>query len=99
MDTNPNITLLFKDEVFRIAGCAMDVLNELGHGFHEKPYENALVVAFTIQNIPFTQQTGYDLLYRGHRVGQFIPDLIAFNTVIVDTKVIIESPTSKGDKC
>jgi len=38
--------LLLKDEVFEVVGCAMTVLNELGHGLLEKPYENALVVEF-----------------------------------------------------
>ena len=32
--------LLLEDEVYQIVGCAMEVLNELGHGLHEKPYEN-----------------------------------------------------------
>lgn len=36
MDTNDS--LVFKDEVYRIVGCALEVLNELGHGLHEKPY-------------------------------------------------------------
>ena len=43
---NANESLLFKDEVFRIVGCAMEVLNALGHGLHEKPYQNALIVEF-----------------------------------------------------
>jgi GxxExxY protein len=30
----------------------------------------------------------FDVLYKGHKVGLFIPDLIAFDTVVVDTKVI-----------
>ena len=30
----------------------------------------------------------FDILYKGHRVGLFIPDLIAFDAVVVDTKVI-----------
>jgi len=30
----------------------------------------------------------FDVLYKGHRVGLFIPDLIAFDAVVVDTKVI-----------
>ena len=38
--------LHLKDEVYQIVGCAMEVLNELGHGFHKKPYRNALVVEF-----------------------------------------------------
>ena len=54
MDTNegfdlrrpPNVRLLLKDEVFAVVGAAMEVLNELGHGLHEKPYEHALVVEF-----------------------------------------------------
>ena len=47
--------LLFKDEVFQIIGCAIEVLNTLGHGIVEKPYENALVVEFGLRQIPFRQ--------------------------------------------
>ena len=80
--------LLFKDEVFQIVGCAIEVLNTLGHGLVEKPYENALVVEFTLQKIPFRQQPPFDVLYKGQKVGLFIPDLIAFSAIVVDTKVI-----------
>jgi GxxExxY protein len=80
--------LLLKDEVFRIVGAAIEVLNQVGHGFHEKPYENALVVEFGLRGIPFEQQRKFDLNYKGHKVGVFIPDLIAFDSVIVDAKVI-----------
>ena len=41
MDTN-NEKLLAKEEVFQIVGCAIEVLNALGHGLLEKPYENGL---------------------------------------------------------
>jgi hypothetical protein len=41
MNTNSE-KLLLKDEVFQIVGCAIEVLNTLGHGLVEKPYENAL---------------------------------------------------------
>ena len=88
MDTNQNTRLLLKEEVFEIVGSAMAVLNELGHGFHEKPYENALIVEFRLKGIPFNQQPSYEMLYKGNNVGLFIPDLIVFGTVVVDTKVI-----------
>ena len=88
MDTNQNTRLLLKEEVFEIVGSAMAVLNELGHGFHEKPYENALIVEFRLKGIPFNQQPSYEILYKGNSVGLFIPDLIVFGTVVVDTKVI-----------
>src|SRR6266446_2617124 len=87
MDTNVE-KLLFKDEVFQIIACAIEVLNTLGHGIVEKPYENALVVEFGLRQIPFRQQPAFDVLYDGQKVGTFVPDLIAFNSIVVDTKVI-----------
>jgi len=87
MDTNDE-KLLFRDEVFQIVGCAIEVLNTLGHGIVEKPYENALVVEFGLRKIPFRQQPAFDVLYKGQQVGLFVPDLIAFGSIVVDTKVI-----------
>ena len=87
MDANSG-KLLAKQEVFQIVGCAIEVLNALGHGLVEKPYENALVVEFGLRNVPVRQQAVFDVLYKEHKVGLFIPDLIAFDAVVVDTKVI-----------
>jgi GxxExxY protein len=80
--------LLFKNEVYQIVACAIEILNELGHGIVEKPYENALVVEFGLRAIPFRQQPVFDVLYKGNKVGLFVPDLIAFDTIVVDAKVI-----------
>jgi GxxExxY protein len=87
MDTNTE-KLLLKDEVFQIVGCAIEVLNTLGHGLVEKPYENALVIEFLLRKMPFKQQPSYDVLYKGHKIGLFVPDLIVFDALVVDTKVI-----------
>ena len=80
--------LLFKNEVYQIVACAIEVLNTLGHGIVEKPYENALVVEFRTRQIPFRQQPIFDVLYKGSKVGLFVPDLIVFDAVVIDTKVI-----------
>jgi GxxExxY protein len=80
--------LLYKDEVFQIVGCAIEVINTLGHGIVEKPYENALVVEFQARRIPFRQQPMFDVIYKGVKVGLFVPDLIAFDAIVIDTKVI-----------
>ena len=90
MDTNRHESeeLLYKDEVFQIVGCAIEVLNTLGHGIVEKPYENALVVEFGLRNIPYRQQPTFDVVYKGSKVGLFVPDLISFDAIVVDTKVI-----------
>ncbi|MDA1272689.1 MAG: GxxExxY protein [Verrucomicrobia bacterium] len=80
--------LIHKDEVYQLVGCAMEVLNGLGHGLHEKIYENALVVEFELRGIAFDQQRRFDVLYKEVRVGEFVPDLITHGAVVVDTKVI-----------
>ena len=87
MDTNKHEFLL-KNEVFQVVGCAMEVLNMLGHGFLEKPYENALVVEFRLNGIPFNQQPRFDVIYKSVRVGEFVPDLVVFDQIVVETKTI-----------
>jgi GxxExxY protein len=88
MNINKSELLLLKNEVFQVVGCAIEVLNTLGHGLLEKPYENALVVEFGLRKVPFRQQPPFDVVYKGQKIGVFVPDLIAFDTVVVDTKVI-----------
>jgi GxxExxY protein len=78
----------YKEETDQIIGSAFAVLNEIGHGYHEKPYENGLAVEFEFRKIPFLQQPRYPIFYRAVQVSEFVPDLIAFGKIIVDTKVI-----------
>ena len=80
--------LLLRAETEKIIGFAFEVLNEVGHGLNEKIYENSLTVLFKLNNIVFDQQRRFPVHFRGVEVGEFIPDLIAFGSVIVDTKVI-----------
>ncbi|GDX94020.1 hypothetical protein LBMAG46_40300 [Planctomycetia bacterium] len=79
---------MLKAEVYRIVGCAMEVLNTLGHGLLEKSYENALIVELKLQAVPIRQQPSFQVVYKHVVVGEYIPDLIAFDEVIVETKTI-----------
>lgn len=76
------------EETEQILSCAFEVLNSLGHGFREKSYENALVVEFARRDIPYEQQPHYPLDYKGTQIDEFIPDLIAFDKVVIDTKTV-----------
>jgi len=80
--------MILKDESHRLVGCAMEVLNVLGHGLLEKPYENALVVEFSLQNILVQQQPRFDVIYKSHKIGEYIPDLICFSQIVVDAKTV-----------
>jgi len=88
MDTGPEEGYLFKKETEAIIGTAFEVLNTLGHGLLEKPYEVALGVELELRGIPFNQQPRYEVPYKGRIVGLYVPDLIVFDAVVVDTKVI-----------
>jgi GxxExxY protein len=80
--------LLLKEQTYRLIGVAMEVLNTLGHGLHEKPYENAMVVEFSLRKIAFQQQQRFPVIYKSVQVSEYVPDLIAFGAVVVDPKVI-----------
>jgi GxxExxY protein len=77
-----------KAETEKIIGFSFEILNEIGHGLHEKLYENCLTVLFKLNEIGFDQQRHFPVVFRGVQVGEFIPDLITFGLIIVDTKVI-----------
>lgn len=80
--------LILAQETHAIIGCAMEVLKVLGHGLLEKPYENALAVELRLRGIPWRQQPRYDVTYKGVMVGEYVPDLTAFGSVVIDTKTI-----------
>jgi GxxExxY protein len=80
--------LSHEDDTREILSCAMEVSNLLGHGLHEKSYENALVIEFQLREIQFQQQPSFEIHYKDAKVGEFIPDLIVNGRVVVDTKTI-----------
>ena len=93
-----NSRLLFRTETEMILGCAFEAINEVGHGLHEKIYENALAVAFELEDIPFDQQRRFSVLFKRRSVGEFIPDFLVFDLVVVDPTVIDQSGTRKDAK-
>jgi len=82
------MSLYHRDDTYRIVGCAMEVLNALGPGLNEKPYENALAVEFRLAGIDFKQQQPFPVVYKGCVVGECIPDLIAFGKIVVGAKTV-----------
>lgn len=57
--------LLLKDEVFRVIGCVFEVYNDLGCGFLEPIYQEALELELTEQGIPFEAQKRLQIFYKG----------------------------------
>jgi GxxExxY protein len=88
IEMEPARAVLFRKEVYTIVGAALEVLRELGHGIHEKPYERALALELRLRGMSFEQQTPFDITYKRVNVGRFTPDLVVLGKIIVDTKVI-----------
>ena len=86
MDANKHLEE--KDLVYRVVGCAMEVLNELGHGLREKTYERALCHEFELQEIDYSQQAVYPVFYKETKVDDYIPDLVIEERIVVDTKTV-----------
>lgn len=80
--------LLHGSLVYSIVGAALEVLKGLGHGLHEKPYERAMIVELRQRQHAIDQQRRFEIRYKGEHVGEYIPDLVVDDSVIVDTKVI-----------
>ena len=82
-------SLIYEELTGKIRDCAYRVFRELGSGFLEKVYENALAVELEEQNIPFEQQKAVTVSYRGRIVGEYIADMI------IDSKIIVELKAAK----
>jgi GxxExxY protein len=81
--------LLFKDECYKIVGCAMEVHRELGTGFLEAVYQEALALEFTEQRVPFKPQEIIDIFYKEKLLDKkYISDFICFNEIIIELKAV-----------
>ena len=89
--TDPRVNekkLVHAELSYDIVAAAMEVLNTLGCGFLEKLYENALVVEFKARGLQVDQQRRLAVRYKNAVIGDYIPDLLVDDKVMVDTKVV-----------
>jgi len=81
--------ILFKDEVFAVIGAAMAVHTELGRGFLEAVYHEALELELRLRQIPFQSNVPLSITYRGHVLQKrYEADMIAFNKIIIELKAL-----------
>ena len=62
------------------------VYNTLGYGFLEKVYENAIIIELKLMGINVEKQKQIKVYYKEEQVGEYYPDLIIDNSVIVELK-------------
>jgi GxxExxY protein len=71
----------------RIIGCAMAVHRELGPGLLESTYQGALCIELQLGGFSIVRERCFPALYRGMKVGEYRPDLIVDDEVVIEIKV------------
>lgn len=86
--------LIFKDEVYAIVGASIEVSNELGSGFLEAVYQEALAIEFADRKIPCIAQPTIGIFYKGRELTKaYVPDFICFDQIIVEIKALKQLTT------
>lgn len=80
--------LLYEELTGRILECCFEVMKELGAGFLETVYENALLIALRQKGLTVKNQVPLAVKFRGETVGQYFADLLVEDKVIVELKAV-----------
>ena len=72
----------------QVIGCAQNVSRELGAGFLEVVYENALALELEEKGILFERQYQLDVYYKSQLIGQYKADLIVEGKLIIELKAV-----------
>ena len=81
--------IAFPKESYKITGCMMNVHRELGCGFLEKVYQEALEREFITEGIPYQREVKLRITYKGIPLQQeYIADFVCYGRIIIELKAI-----------
>jgi len=79
---------LHQDLTEKIIKAYYNVYNELGYGFLEKVYENALMIELKSMGLYCEKQKPISVSFKGYTVGDYYADIIVENNVIIELKAV-----------
>ena len=83
------VEIFLKDEVYGVIGAAMDVHKELGNGFLEAVYQEALERELESRRIPFEAQRSIKIRYKDIYLDKkYVADLICYGSIILELKAL-----------
>jgi len=83
--------LIYNNESYAINGAAMEVYNQLGHGFLEAVYQEALEKEFKLRGIPYEREKELTISYKGEVLKQtYKADFVCYGKIIVELKAVAE---------
>ena len=82
--------LMLKEHTEKILNSCMEVHNELGNGFLEPVYQEALEKEFKLQNIPYKREKLLPIFYKGQKLDkEYYADFVCYDSIIVELKAVI----------
>lgn len=69
-----------------ILGCCFEVMRELGPGFHERIYKNALLIVMKQKGLQIEIEKPFEVIFRNNMIGRYNADLVVEKTVIIELK-------------
>ena len=84
------VELLYKQEFYDIKSACIELKNELGLGFLEKVYENALKIELEERGYKIEQQYPIKVVYKNKVVGDYYADLYIPDNIFIELKTVNE---------
>ncbi len=82
------VALLYEELTAKIIEASFEVVNELGAGFLESVYQQAMLVALAQKRLRVRSQAPISVMFRGQSVGEFYADILVEDKVIVELKAV-----------
>jgi len=81
--------IFLKEESYKIIGAAMEVHKELGPGFSEPVYQEALEMEFQLQKIPYEREKLLNVFYKNHKLTKrYSADFLCYEKIIIELKAL-----------
>ncbi len=82
--------LIHEDLTFKIRKSLFNVYNELGPGFREETYKQAVMIDFENEGVPFAREKIYQVSYLGEKVDQYRVDILVYDKIVLELKAVSE---------
>ena len=80
--------MLEEELTYKIRGCVFEVYKELGSGFLEKVYENALMIELRKQGLKCESQVPLNVSYKSNIVGEYVVDVLVEGKIVLELKAV-----------
>jgi GxxExxY protein len=88
--------VLYEDLTYKLIGLGFEIHKELGSVHKELVYQKAFLEELKKNQIPFEREMQLPVLFKGKKVGVYIPDFVIDTKVILELKALVLLPESAG---